>query len=150
MSGLTQSIIFELVEKHKLTYSKPFLTESGFTFPGLELTYHTYGRLDPERNNVIWICHAFTANSDASDWWPGLVGENAYFNPDDHFVVCVNMLGSCYGTTGPLDINPLTGKPYFSTFPVITIRDIVRTMQIVKDHLGIQKIRFALGYSMGA
>lgn len=137
------------MEKHTYHHTKPITTESGFTFNSIDITYHTLGKFDPNKNNVIWICHAFTANSDASEWWEGLVGENKFFNPKDYFIVCVNMLGSCYGTTGPLSINPKTNFPYYNEFPVITIRDMVDTLQIIKDHIGIQKVRFAVGFSMG-
>jgi homoserine O-acetyltransferase len=137
------------VQKHNYHHNSPLVTESGFTFKSLEVTYHTLGTFDPNKNNVVWICHAFTANSNPAEWWEGMVGENKFFNPEEYFVVCVNMLGSCYGSTGPLSINPETNQPFFSAFPVITIRDMVQTLQMVKNHLGIQKIRFAVGFSMG-
>lgn len=137
------------MQRHVLEYNQPLRLESGSVLPGIQIAYHTYGKLDPARNNTIWICHAFTANSNPSEWWDGLVGEDKYFNPRDHFVVCVNMLGSCYGTTGPLSVNPSTGKPWYGDFPLVTIRDIVRVQQIVREHLGIQRIRFAVGFSMG-
>jgi len=137
------------MDLHNLQYDQPLSLESGAVLPDLSIGYHTWGTYDPDRNNVIWICHAFTANSDPSEWWEGLVGADKYFNPKDHFIVCVNMLGSCYGTTGPLSINPSTGEPYYGDFPMITTRDIVKVMQIVKNHLKIERIRFALGFSMG-
>ena len=137
------------MQRHTHLHNQPVIIESGFEFESIEITYHTYGNYDPSKNNVIWICHAFTANSDPSDWWEGMVGEAKLFNPKDHFIVCVNMLGSCYGTTGPLSINPKTNEPYYGDFPVVTIRDMVKTLQIVKDHLKIKKIRFAVGFSMG-
>lgn len=137
------------MQRHIHLHNQPVITESGFKFESIEITYHTLGTLDPAKNNVVWICHAFTANSDPSEWWEGMVGENKLFNPEDYFIVCVNMLGSCYGTTGPLSINPQTQQPYYGDFPVITIRDMVHTLQIIKDALNIKKIRFAVGFSMG-
>jgi homoserine O-acetyltransferase len=137
------------VQKHNYRHIEPLTTESGYTFKTVDVTYHTLGTFDSEKNNVIWICHAFTANSNPAEWWEGMVGENKFFNPEDYFVVCVNMLGSCYGSTGPLSINPDTNQPYYSSFPVITIRDMVKTLQLVKEQIGIQKIRFAVGFSMG-
>ena len=80
------------MQKHNYLHNKSVTTESGFEFESIEITYHTYGTFDPEKNNVIWICHAFTANSNPSEWWEGMVGEDKLFNPKDYFVVCVNML----------------------------------------------------------
>jgi homoserine O-acetyltransferase len=137
------------MEAHIYQHQGPFALESGRSLENLALTYHTAGQYDPARNNVIWICHAFTANSDPSEWWEGLVGDGNYFNSRDHFIVCVNMIGSCYGSTGPLSVDPATGKPYYSDFPLVTIRDMVRSMQLIKDVIGITKIRFAVGFSMG-
>jgi homoserine O-acetyltransferase len=135
--------------KHYYRHSEPFQLESGAVIEDLVLAYHTAGTYDPERNNVIWICHAFTANSDPTEWWEGLVGEGKFFNAEEYFIVCVNMIGSCYGTTGPLSIDPSTGRPYYRNFPLITIRDLVRSMQFIKHHLEITRIRFAVGFSMG-
>lgn len=132
-----------------MKYNHPVVTESGFEFESIEITYHTQGKYNPEKNNVVWICHAFTANSDPSDWWAGMVGEDKFFNPDEYFVVCVNMLGSCYGTTGPTSINPKTNQAFYGDFPVVTIRDMVKTLQIVREELKIERIKFALGFSMG-
>mgnify|MGYP005667264661 CR=1 FL=1 len=137
------------MEKHVYQHNKSITIDSGFTFQNLEIAYHTYGEFKPEKNNVVWICHAFTANSNPAEWWEGLVGEDKFFNPKDYFIICVNMLGSCYGTTGPLSINPKTGQPFYNDFPIVTIRDMVHTLKIVKEHIGIKKIRFAVGFSMG-
>lgn len=137
------------MEFHQFAYDRPFALECGQSLPALDIAYHTWGEYDAERDNVIWICHAFTANSDPSDWWDGLVGEHKFFNPRDYFIVCVNMLGSCYGTTGPLSLNPATGQPWYGDFPLITIRDQVGVMQLVRERLGIERIRLALGFSMG-
>ncbi|MTB53395.1 homoserine O-acetyltransferase [Lewinella sp. W8] len=127
----------------------PFTLESGQALPALRAAYHTYGRLNEERNNVIWICHALTANSDAEDWWPGLVGRGFTIDPDRYFIVCVNMLGSSYGSTGPLDLNPATGRAYGLDFPLITTRDQARFFSLVADYLGIRAIRLLMGGSMG-
>lgn len=117
--------------------------ESGETLPSLEIAYHTYGTLNKEKNNVIWVCHALTANADVFDWWPGLFGENNFYNPNDYFIVCANNLGSCYGTTGPVSSNS------FSKFPHITIRDMVSGHDILRKHLGIEKIHTVIGGSQG-
>jgi len=135
---------------HKtFTYKKRFQLESGLSLPQLEIAYHTYGTLNADKSNVIWVAHALTANSDVFDWWAGLFGENDLFNPQDYFIVCANNLGSCYGTTGPLSINPDTNEPWFSYFPHITIRDMANTLQVLKNHLGIDKIHTLIGGSQG-
>jgi len=130
-------------------YQQIFELESGKQLHGLEIGFHTYGRLNKQRNNVVWVCHALTANSDVFDWWKGLFGENDFFNPAEHFIVCANVLGSPYGTTNPLSINPTTGSPYYLTFPEITIRDIVKAHQLLADHLGIDQIEIIIGGSLG-
>jgi len=110
------------------------------------IAYHTYG--DPSKP-VVWVCHALTANSEVFDWWAGLFGPTDDFNPQDYFIVCANVLASCYGTTGPLSKNPVTGQPYFHAYPRITIRDMVTAHEALRRHLGIQKIHLLLGGSLG-
>jgi len=132
-----------------LKYNKPFTTEGGALFSELEIAYDTWGTLNSTGDNVIWVCHALTANSDVETWWPGMVGKKLAFDTDKYFIVCANILGSCYGTTGPLSVNPETGKPWFNDFPVITIRDIVNLHEILRVNLGIKKIRLIIGSSIG-
>jgi homoserine O-acetyltransferase len=132
-----------------LKYEQPFELESGESLPGIEITYHVYGRLNEDRTNVVWVCHALTANSDAGEWWPGVVGPGGPVTPDKYFIVCANILGSCYGSTGPLSTDPRTGKPYFHEFPMITIRDMVRAHILLRKHLGIERIHLLMGGSMG-
>lgn len=132
-----------------LTYNKPIKLESGTTLPKVDIAYNTFGELNADKSNVVWICHAFSANSDPTEWWPGMVGEGLFLDPKKYFIVCANMLGSCYGTTGPLSINPETGQKYYKDFPVVTVRDMVQTLTILRKHLGIEKIYFAAGFSMG-
>jgi homoserine O-acetyltransferase len=131
------------------TYNKAFKLEHGGELPCFNLTYHTFGTFDPNLNNVVWICHALTANSNPMEWWPGLVGDDYFFNPKEHFIICVNMPGSCYGSVGPLSINPQTNAPYYLTFPEITIRDMVNMYNLLRQHLGIEKIQYLVGGSMG-
>ncbi|MGI4806258.1 MAG: homoserine O-acetyltransferase family protein, partial [Janthinobacterium lividum] len=126
-----------------------FKLESGKSLPGLEIAYHTYGELNPQKNNVIWVCHALTANADVLDWWPGLFGEKALFNPKEHFIICANILSSAYGTTNPLSINPKTDESYFLSFPEVTIRDIVKAHQLLANQLDIKKIEVLIGGSLG-
>ena len=131
------------------TYTGLFELESGAKLQGLQMGYNTYGTLNKTRDNVVWVCHALTANSDVFDWWKGLFGENDYFNPDEHFIVCANNLGSAYGTVSPLTINPTTGQPYYLAFPEFTIRDIVKAHTLLADHLKIDQIEILLGGSLG-
>lgn len=134
----------------KYKYDKPLVLESGQVLTGIEVAYHTYGKYNPEHSNVIWICHALTANSNAADWWPGMIGKGFLFDPEEHFIVCANVIGSCYGTTGPLSINPETGKPYWLGFPAITVRDVVAVHELLRVHLGIRQIHTVVGGSIGA
>ena len=132
-----------------LSIPKPFALDCGAELPSIDIAYHTFGTLNADRSNVVWLCHAFSANSNPTEWWPGMVGEGKLFDPNKFFIICANMLGSCYGSTGPLSINPQTGEPYYGDFPLITIRDMVRSLIILRKHLGIEKIWFSLGFSMG-
>ena len=130
-------------------YNSPFKLESGKQLAELEIGFNTYGRLNKNRDNVVWVCHALTANSDVFDWWKGLFGDNDYFNPDDHFIVCANILGSPYGSSSPLDVNPVTGQLYYLAFPQFTVRDIVKGHQLLAEHLQISHIEILLGGSLG-
>ena len=126
-----------------------FTLENGTVLPAIRIAYDTYGKLNSTKSNVVWVCHALTANSDAADWWKGLVGEGSLINPNEHFIVCANMLGSCYGSTGPVSINPSSGEPYYFGFPQVTVRDMVQSYILLRKHLGINKIYLLMGGSMG-
>lgn len=130
-------------------YPQPFTLENGVVLPELQIAYHTYGKLNADGSNVVWVCHALTANSDCVDWWKGLIGPSCLINPEEYFIVCANILGSCYGTTGPTSINPQTGAPYYSDFPTVTIRDMVKAHILLREALGIEKIGLLMGGSMG-
>ncbi|PHN08697.1 homoserine O-acetyltransferase MetX [Flavilitoribacter nigricans] len=132
-----------------LIVKEPFLLEVGESLPELEISYCTYGKLNEQADNVVWICHALTANADALDWWPGLVGPGKFFDPQSYFIVCANILGSCYGTTGPASIDPRTRTTYGKDFPVVTVRDMVRCHQILAKKLGIRQVELLIGGSMG-
>jgi len=138
------------MENQIYSYPYPFKLENGGQLPNLEISYHTYGKLNAKKNNVIWVCHALTANSDVFDWWSGLFGEKDYFNPNDYFIICANNLGSCYGTTGPLTINKYTSQALYGQFPTVTIKDMVAVHNLLREHLGIEKIFTAIGGSQGA
>jgi homoserine O-acetyltransferase/O-succinyltransferase len=130
-------------------HDQPFPLENGQVLPDIRIGYHTYGSLNAAGDNVIWICHALTANSDVIRWWPGMVGEYRYVDPEKYFIVCANIIGSCYGSSGPLTENPVTGKPYFSSFPMVTIRDMVKAHILLRKHLDINHIHLLMGGSMG-
>jgi homoserine O-acetyltransferase len=137
------------MEAQVYTHSGPFRLETGHTLPELRIAYHTYGTLNAARDNVVWVCHALTANSDVADWWPHTVEAGRFLDPARHYVVCANILGSHYGTTGPLHVNPATGRPYYRDFPPFTIRDMVRAHRLLADALGIGTIDTLIGSSVG-
>jgi homoserine O-acetyltransferase len=130
-------------------YNQPFVLESGKILSKYHLAYHTYGKLNDKGDNAVWVFHALTANSDAADWWKGLVGAGSFLNPEEYFIVCVNIPGSFYGSLSPLDINPNTGTPYYHDFPMFTTRDMIRSYQPLRKYLGINRIKIGIGGSMG-
>lgn len=130
-------------------YKKQFKLESGKKLRNLGIAYHTFGKLNKDKSNVIWVCHALTANSDVTDWWAGLFGKNDFFNPQDHYIVCANVIGSPYGTTNPLSINPVTGQPYYLAFPEFTVRDLAAAHELLANELGIETVAVLIGGSLG-
>ena len=130
-------------------YDKEFVLESGKKLSQFHLHYTTYGKINADKSNVIWVFHALTANSDPAEWWYGLVGEGKLINPEKYFIVCVNMPGSCYGSINPLDKDSLTGESFYHDFPLFTTRDMIRSYQLLKEHLNIRKIHMGIGGSMG-
>lgn len=133
----------------KFNYDGTLELELGGVIENLEIGYHTYGTINSRRDNVVWVCHALTANSDVADWWPHTVEKGRFLDPERYFVVCANVLGSQYGTTGPISINPATGTPYYQSFPFITVRDMVRCHQLLAEHLNIPEIYALMGSSLG-
>ena len=123
--------------------------ESGAVLAEVDITYDTFGTLNAAKDNVIWVCHALTANSDVADWWPHTVEEGGFLDPTRYFIVCANFLGSHYGTTSPLSINPTTGEKYYYDFPQITVRDMVKCHQLLAKHLGIERVKLLIGSSIG-
>ena len=130
-------------------YNKTFKLESGKRIRNLEIAYTTYGKINEKRDNVVWVCHALTANSDVFDWWQGLFGDGNLFNPEEHFIICANCIGSAYGTTNPLSKDPSTGLPYYLSFPQFSIRDLVSAHELLAEHLGIEKLFLLIGGSLG-
>ena len=126
-------------ETKDLTWEEPFFLEGGGLLPEVTIRYTCAGELNNKKDNVVWVFHALTANSDPFEWWPGLFGANKVFDPEEYFIVCANVLGSCYGSTEPKD----------NHFPLLTIRDIVRGHDLLRDHLGVESIRVGIGGSLG-
>lgn len=144
--------IFQALTASNVRYARfdaPFTLESGEVLPHVEIAYHTYGTLNAARNNVVWVCHALTGNSDAASWWDGLIGAGKLLDPREHYIVCANMLGSCYGSSGALTLNPATNEPYYLDFPQVTVRDMARAHILLRKKLGVERISIGLGGSMG-
>jgi homoserine O-acetyltransferase/O-succinyltransferase len=137
------------LKNQKLKHTEVFKLESGQTLAELNIAYSTIGKLSPKKDNVIWICHALTANSEVAGWWPGIIGEGKLYDPEKYFIICANILGSCYGTSGPLETDKKTGEPYYMKFPQFTIRDMVAAHEILRNHLEIKKIHTCIGGSLG-
>jgi len=139
----------ENIFKHRHSFE----LESGETLPEIEIAYTTLGNLQRDEKgkctNVIWICHALTANAEVADWWSGLVGEGKLYDPQKYFIICANMLGSCYGSTNALSISPITKEPYYYDFPMITVRDMVKALELLRLSLEINQIYLCTGGSMG-
>lgn len=133
--------IFESVE--------PLTLESGETLKQFQIAYTSYGQLNSDRSNVIWVVHALTGDSKAAEWWNGLIGEDKFFDPANHFIICANLLGSNYGSTNPLSINPESGNPFYYDFPQVTPRDLATSLEKLRIHLGLKKIHTLIGGSLG-
>ena len=135
--------------KQSHTFEKTFVTEGGATVPDPTISYQTWGELNAERDNVILVCHALTGNTSADQWFEGIFGADKALDPTEYFIICPNVLGSCYGSSGPTSVNPNTGERYRANFPIVTIRDIVRIQQQLLDKLNINGIKLVIGGSMG-
>lgn len=135
--------------RKEFVYAEPFACEAGGCIDRLKVTYHiSQPKHEAGREpKVVWICHALTANSDPTDWWPDLVGPGKFFDTQKFLVVCANMLGSPYGSSGPLTYRA-EGRDYFS-FPKVTVRDMVRAWDLLREHLGIKQIDLLVGGSIG-
>jgi homoserine O-acetyltransferase len=165
------------VETQYLELPDPVQLDCGRQLSGVRIAYETYGTLAPERDNVILVCHALSGDAHAAGlsdsptaastrdgfaaedrdgsvgkalgWWDGMIGPGKAFDTDHFFVVSTNLLGGCRGTTGPSSLDPATGKPYGSSFPVITVSDMVRTERAFLDALGIERLAAVAGGSLG-
>lgn len=131
------------------TFDNPLVTETGYEIPEPTVAYQTWGSLNRQRNNAVLVCHALTGNTKADEWFGGLFGEGKTLDPERHFIICPNVLGSCYGTTGPASVNPETGQAYRADFPEVNVRDMVRLHQRLLDSLGVQGVETVIGGSLG-
>ncbi|MCM2358280.1 MAG: homoserine O-acetyltransferase [Geobacteraceae bacterium] len=148
-----------IVETKSITFEVDLKLDSGRILGPLTLAYETYGELNASRSNAVLVAHAWTGNAHLAGkysaeeqkpgWWDAIVGPGRLLDTDRYFVICSNVIGSCYGSTGPASVNPKTGKRYNLSFPVITVRDMVRAQKLLIDHLGIGKLLTVLGGSMG-
>jgi homoserine O-acetyltransferase len=153
-----------LVAPQTLHFAQPLNFRSGATLSGYDLVYETYGTLNAARSNAVLVCHALNASHhvagyylDAREkdgkvtgWWDNMIGPGKPLDTDRFFVIGVNNLGGCFGSTGPASLNPATGKPYGSTFPVITVEDWVNAQALLADRLGIERFAAVMGGSLGA
>jgi homoserine O-acetyltransferase len=148
-----------LVEVHDFVHPQPFAFESGQLLPGFTLRYETYGRLNPARDNAIVICHALSGDHHCAGihaltdskpgWWNNFIGPGKAVDTNRFFVLCANVLGGCQGSSGPLSVDPATGRPFGLTFPFVTIRDMVRAQKLLCDHLNLSSLYAVIGGSMG-
>lgn len=129
--------------------SDHFLLECGRALAGLTLHYAVYGRLNAARDNAVLVCHALSGSALVGAWWPEVFAPGAVLSLKHDFVICINLLGSCYGSTGPGSVNPETGEPYGMDFPLVSIRDNVRAQARLLDSLGVRRLRLVMGGSMG-
>lgn len=145
----------------------PLKLEAGGRLTPVEIEYETYGELSPKRDNAILICHALTGDAHAAGWdtdpggplrsyrqtkpgwWDEVIGPGKPIDTRRYFVVCVNVVGSCYGSTGPMSLNPATGRPYGLLFPVVTVGDWAKIQMMVMDYLGVQDLYAVIGGSVG-
>ena len=129
--------------------SAPLQLESGEILEDFTVAYTTYGELNSDHSNVIWAVHALTGDGQVADWWSGLVGEKAIYNFSEHFIICANLIGSGYGSSNALSVNPTTGTPYFYSFPTLSTRDLAHSLEMLRQHLKIEHIHTLIGGSLG-
>ena len=148
-----------VVQAQRVRFDAPLRLSSGFELPGFELVFETYGRLNAARDNAILICHALSGHHHVAGypadnpknigWWDNMIGPGRAIDTDRFFVVGVNNLGGCHGSTGPASINPATGEPWGADFPVVTVQDWVNAQALLADHLGVQRWAAVAGGSLG-
>ena len=148
-AGPTGAPLLEPTYEGDFVLDRHLLLESGCTMANPTLHYAVYGRLNAARDNAVLVCHALSGSALVGSWWPEVFGPGAVLSLEHDFVICINMLGSCYGSTGPGSVNPETGLVYGPDFPLVSIRDNVRAQAQLLDSLGIRRLRLVLGGSIG-
>lgn len=148
-----------VVKPETLHFAEPLSLQSGASIANYNLVVETYGKLNAKKDNAVLICHALNAshhvagisagNPENIGWWDNMVGPGKPVDTNKFFVIGVNNLGSCFGSTGPMSINPATGKPYGASFPVVTVEDWVNAQARVADHFQIEKFAAVMGGSLG-
>jgi hypothetical protein len=134
------------------TYQYPgdFVLENGQVLVQPQLRYMTYGELNERRDNVLVICHALTGNASLHGWWGGLLGPQRAFDTSQYYILCCNILGSCYGSTNPTSINPTTQRAFGKDFPDVSVQDTVRLqLMLLQDHLKVHSVESVIGGSFG-
>jgi len=157
MSAALRSV--GIVNAQRASFAQPMALASGAVMPSFELVYETYGTLNAERSNAILVCHALNAShhvagiyagvAESEGWWDNMIGPGKPVDTERYFVVGVNNLGSCFGSTGPASMHPTTGKPWGADFPIVTVEDWVDAQARLADHLGIDKFFAVMGGSLG-
>ncbi|MDP6978089.1 MAG: homoserine O-acetyltransferase, partial [Myxococcota bacterium] len=136
---------------------KPFECDWGAALPELDIAYETWGELSPRRDNVVLLHTGLSAssharshpNNESDGWWEQFIGPGSAIDTDRFYVICTNLIGGCYGSTGPSSIDPRTGNPYAMDFPIVTVRDMVRAQLLLLDSLGIDRLHASVGSSLG-
>ncbi len=136
-------------ETRRVDVPGDFALELGGTLKGARIAYRTWGSLAPAGDNAVVVCHALTGSADVDRWWTKMFGPGQALDPEKDFVLCSNILGSCYGTTGPTSTDPETGRPYLGAFPPFTVRDMVAMQGVLARLLGIRRVRMVIGGSLG-
>jgi homoserine O-acetyltransferase len=136
-------------ETRYLALSESFALESGAVLENVVVAYRTWGHPRNAADNAILVCHALTGSADVEAWWPDIIGKGRAFDPERDYIVCANILGSCYGTTGPVSPKPGADRPYRADFPSVSVRDMVRLQRCLLDELGVETLDLVTGPSLG-
>ncbi len=136
-------------DTHFLRVPGEFVLESGAVLENVEIAYRTWGDRANAAHRTILVCHALTGSADVDAWWPGIIGAGRPFDPVHDYIVCANILGSCYGTTGPVSARPGTQSRYRADFPRVSVRDMVELQRLLLDQLGVERIELVTGPSLG-
>jgi len=147
--GPARSPALEPTYEGDFVLDQHLMLESGRTLAQTTLHYAVYGRMNAARDNAVLICHALSGSARVGDWWPEIFAPGAVLSLEHDFVICINLLGSCYGSTGPGSVDPVTGLVYGPDFPLVSIRDNVHAQAQLLDSLGIRRLRLVLGGSIG-